>query len=414
MIFRDRPTGKKLAATAAAVLMTAAVLTVGGTTPNLALTDQTVVTLGDFFDVNGPREGAAERLKAALDQAHGCPTFVVFPPIPSDDQRFEVFAVFGDYDLRFSARRHKQVQDLLDALGATDVRSMKHLSRSGEFLEVHYSAAADREKPRLEVLWSPPSATKVKPGDKITAKLTARDDATTAETGVARLRVDVGVGGGLVAAPAVFPAPMPLQECGRENPVRTYEATYTVPADPPPIVNLRAYARDFAGNETWQDANFPTGDWHGTIDKQAKGGGHNHTIKIDFSLDVRADGSVHGRAHAHISTAAGQIPACTMLWTYSPSDFEIPVSARRNGENFEIMLKPGEMTANVMSQCTASQGQNTFAANHNPAGYGVTSFVISARDGATHTAETNAGAAPWGILMRDTIEIHQTRAPGLR
>ena len=63
---------------------------------------------------------------------------------------------------------------------------------------------------------------------------------------------------------------MPLQECGRDNPVRTYEATYTVPSNPPPVVQLRAYARDFAGHETWEDAEFPTSDWHGTIRTTAR------------------------------------------------------------------------------------------------------------------------------------------------
>ncbi len=130
---------------------------------------------------------------------------------------------------------------------------------------MRWTLKPDQDKPNLDVIWTPPKGTKVKAGDKITAKLTARDDATAAQTGIARLRVDIGVGGGLVAAPAQYSSPVPLQECGRENPVRIYEATYTVPADPPPVVKLRANARDFAGNETWDDAEFPTSDWHGTI-----------------------------------------------------------------------------------------------------------------------------------------------------
>ena len=108
------------------------------------------------------------------------------------------------------------------------------------------------------------------------------------------------------------------------------------------------------------------------------------------------------------------MPGCTMLWTYSPSEFGIPLSGRRDGENFEIVIEPGTIAATIRSVaggCATGGGQtsNTFPAHLNPAVHAETKYRISARDGATNTAERNAGALPWGVNMRDTITIHQTR-----
>jgi hypothetical protein len=81
----------------------------------------------------------------------------------------------------------------------------------------------------------------------------------------------------------------------------------------------------------------------------------------------------------------------------------------RNGENFEITLEPGTTTATVRTNCTASQGSNTIPSHPSPASFGETKFRISAQDGATNSVERISGALPWGVVMRDTIQIHQAR-----
>lgn len=150
-------------------------------------------------------------------------------------------------------------------------------------------------------------------------------------------------------------------------------------------------------------------NWFGTIKKTAKGGGHNHTVDINFEFVVEPDGSIKGRARARITTEPDQVPACTMLWTYSPSEFDIPLSGRRDGENFEISLDPGTTTATITlaGPCAAGQASNTFPSHPNPAVYAETKYRIAARDGATNTVERNVGALPWGVIMRDTIEIRR-------
>ena len=91
---------------------------------------------------------------------------------------------------------------------------------------------------------------------------------------------------------------------------------------------------------------------------------------------------IKGRARARVSTEEGQVPACTMLWTYSPSEFEVPLSGRRNGENFEITLEPVTTTATLRTNCTGSEGSTTLPSQLSPFAYGRTTFVISAQDGA--------------------------------
>jgi hypothetical protein len=389
----------------AIMLAASALWSIGGPQNAQAQTQETTIIISNFFAgrCGGAQLGAQEKLKAALDLARKCPSNITV----------EYWFHLGDYGAQTQCGRERQESfyRLVDEL-ASDVE-FRRLYKSDtdpthEDVNVRWTPKPDQEKPKLDVIWTPSKGTKVKPDGKITAKVTARDDAAPAQTGVARIRVDIGIGGGLVAAPAQYPPPIPLQECGRQNPVRTYEATYTVPSNPPPVVQLRANARDFAGNETWEDAKFPTSDWFGSIKKQAKGAGHNHTVDVDFAFEIETSGVIRGRARARVTTEEGQVPACTILWTYSPSEFEIPLSGRRDGENFEISLEPGTTTATVRTNCTGSQGSHS-SSQVSPVAHGLNKFRISAQDGAKNTVESSAGALPWGVIMRDTIEIHQTR-----
>ena len=266
-----------------------------------------------------------------------------------------------------------------------------------------YEPALDKRPPKLDVIWTPEKGTPVKAEQKITAKATASDDPTQWQTGLKNIKLTVE-GGERPFGFEEYP-----QDCEHSSPPRTLERFYIVPSPAPPMVRLRATARDYAGNETEVWADFPTGDWHGTIKKTIKGGGHNSTVDVDFAFEVETSGMIKGRARARVSTEEGQVPGCTILWTYSPSEFEIPLSGRRNGENFEITLEPGTTTATVRTNCTGSQGSNTFPSHPSPASFGETKFRISAQDGATNTVERNAGALPWGNVMRDTIQIHKAR-----
>ncbi len=266
-----------------------------------------------------------------------------------------------------------------------------------------YESPLDKRPPKLDVIWTPEKGTKVEAGQRITAKATASDDPTQWQTGLKNIKLTVDGGDrpfGFQEYPQTCVPPLP--------PPQTLERFYIVPSPAPPMVRLRATAKDYAGNETEVWADFPTGDWYGTIKKTAKGGGHNHTIDIDYSFGIEPSGMIKGRARARIRTEEGQA-GCTFLWTYSPSEFDIPLSGRRNGENFEITLEPGTTTATVRDNCTGSLRSTTFPSHINPAVAVQTKYRISAQDGATNTVERISGALPWGVVMGDTIQIHQAR-----
>ncbi len=197
----------------------------------------------------------------------------------------------------------------------------------------------------------------------------------------------------------------PPTTCQSPPPPRPLEGVYRVPSPAPPLVRLRATAKDFAGNEIDLWANFPTGDWYGSIIKKMNGGGHNHTVTVNFAFDVEASGTINGRASAGITTEGGEVPGCTFLWTYEPSQFDIPLSGRRDGENFEIMLEPPATVNATVSTCQGSGNPAVL----NPVSYATTKYHIAAQEGATNTINLSAGALPWGMIMSDTITIHQAR-----
>jgi hypothetical protein len=146
----------------------------------------------------------------------------------------------------------------------------------------------------------------------------------------------------------------------------------------------------------------PNRRWTATIVKQVNGGGHNHRITIDAVFEVDPQGKINGRARARVTTSAGEVPGCRFLWTYSPSEFDMPVSGHRDGEQLEIVLEPGPVTATVQSSCSGSQSGTI---QLNPAIYATTRYVVPARDGANDTVERFQGAQPWGVAQRDTILI---------
>jgi hypothetical protein len=361
------------------------------------------ISLGEVFDGEGSVDTTPEgkrRFKEVTQGAHSrgnCPRATVTVVVKKGDETFQKALV--------QARRDALLQTLGDQarnfLFETDINGTRNDVR------VEPGTPRDTVPPALNVTWAPPKGTKVKAGDRITAKAVARDDANLWQTGINT--IDLNVDGGGSFGFEDFPRP-PLT-CERPPPPRTLEGVYRVPANPPPVVRLRVIAKDFAGNETELWAEFPTGDWYGGIKKQVKGGGHNHRINIDYAFEIERNGTLKGRSRAKIATEAGEVPGCTMLWSYSPSEFDIPLSGRRDGENFEIALEPGTLTATIRlaGPCAAGQASNTFPSHLNPAVYAATKYRIAAQDGATNTVERSSGALPWGSNMRDTITIHQAR-----
>ena len=387
------------AAIAAAVIGATAVV------PALAQQAQTagIVTFELF---TGPdsvdlKPGAAEKLRDAARKAQApgqCPL-----------GRFTIFVAEGDP--MFQEALGKTRRDaVLAALARQGIDASRFFvdfkvfgGEGGNDAQLDYDAGRDQTAPKLDVTWTPPTGTKVKAGGKIKAKAVARDDANRWQTGVNTIDLDVQGGGSF----GFHDYPRPQPPCENPPPPRTLEGVYTVPSDPPPIVRLRAVTKDFAGHQARDIGEFPTGDWYGTVKKTVKGGGFNQTVDIDFAFEIDTSGTIKGRARGRVSTEEGQVPGCTILWTYSPSEFEIPLSGRRDGKKFEIVLERSITAATNRTSCPHA-GSHSSTHQFSPIAHGLNKFGLSAQDGATNTVENNAGA-PWGVIARDTITIHQAR-----
>ena len=113
----------------------------------------------------------------------------------------------------------------------------------------------DKDKPKLKVTSTPPKGTKVKAGDKIKVTITAseryEDGHKSWPTGVQLIQLTAD--DGLVKSEPYGRVPPP---CDR----RTFEATYTVPKHPPPIVRLLGIAADGVGHQDSEELTFPTED----------------------------------------------------------------------------------------------------------------------------------------------------------
>jgi hypothetical protein len=105
---------------------------------------------------------------------------------------------------------------------------------------------------------TPAKNTKVKAGDKIEIKITARDDNPNVwESGLQKMWLTGPAGD--VGKADVNPSPG-MQPCAKKARKHTYTTTYTVPAHPLDLIQLCAHAQDYAGNKREKCATFPTVD----------------------------------------------------------------------------------------------------------------------------------------------------------
>lgn len=175
----------------------------------------------------------------------------------------------------------------------------------------------DKEPPRLNVTSTPEKGKKVRANERITVRAIARDDANPWQTGI--MSIDLTAEGG---------GPFGFQDyalaCDRPSPPRTLQGVYTVPANPPPLVRLRATAKDFAGNEIDLLADFPTGDWYGKFNwnHNCEGFMTDNTRGIsDLALTYDGRGNLTGTLVGSIPEREQIIPTFTSFTYLAPGTF---------------------------------------------------------------------------------------------
>jgi hypothetical protein len=220
------------------------------------------VTLSGLFDHNLADLKPTQQLKDAIKKAHrgDC-----YPPRAT----FKVVVAAGGDDSLFlstlAAARGEALAATLPSLGLKrdQFKTGGAVESNLDNVTVTYDKFEpddDKDPPKLKVTSIPKKGTKVKEGDKIkvTVKASERyeDGHKSWPTGVHLIQLTAD--DGLVDSKDYGRVPQP---CERQ----TFEATYTVPRNPPPIVHLTAIAEDAVGNKDSEVGKFPTVEvWHGT------------------------------------------------------------------------------------------------------------------------------------------------------
>jgi hypothetical protein len=226
----------------------------------------------------------------------------------------------------------------------------------------------DKDAPKLKVTSIPKKGTKVKAGDKIRVTITAseryEDGHKSWPTGVRSIQLTAD--DGLVDSKDYGRVPQPCER-------RTFEATYTVPRNPPAIVHLTAIAEDGVGNNDSEVGEFPTGDmWSGTLHAKSSQfwgpGGQCIDEEWDINLDlvVLSDGSVTGKGSGQLVSmpkCSGGAPAPVHVWRYDLESHTIScpgIRGRFDGKEFELHFPaaPAVSLGGIVSLSGYPPGQN--------------------------------------------------------
>jgi hypothetical protein len=212
------------------------------------------VSLGQLFAEPDGLElapDARQKLRQAASQAlnpSGCPYRA----------RMTVTVKTGDpiFQPALADARRDVVKALLETM-PTSVEVNSAVGSSSE-VTVDYVRAQDTTAPKLQTTSIPSRGTKVCPGKIIEVTMTARDDQRRSDTGIQiiQLRSEGPGGDELIGAQDYRPVVRP--NCERLPEPRTLKVSYTVPDPPPPVVRLRAITEDFANQNDFDVAEFPT------------------------------------------------------------------------------------------------------------------------------------------------------------
>jgi hypothetical protein len=222
----------------------------------------------------------------------------------------------------------------------------------------------DTLAPRVHVVSTPARGSKVKAGDKINLKVDATElrKGGPWQTGVKMVQV-YALPGGQVGEPWVNSASPLSQKCEQKTWEHKYEATYTVPDNPPPIIQLCAEAEDYVGNPSQNCGEFVTGDWYGTLQEHEQGNIYNDTVYVDFSFSEESDGTIKGKGRVDKMTSEPQLwggCTCTRTINLKPGEAEFPISGKRVGDEFQLEFPTDrKLTMNINCDCPPPRRSGT-------------------------------------------------------
>jgi hypothetical protein len=286
----------------------------------------------------------------------------------------------------------------------------------------------DTDPPVLKVDSDPKKGTVVYPGQTITVTIKAsehyRDGHQSWPSGVREIQLLDDAG--LVKSWDYGMRPPPCA-------VPTETWPYTVPANPPAVVHLKVEtqsAGDLAYSAT-KTADFPTGDWYGTLKTHNTGPTINTFAIVEFAFDAAADGTVKGRGRAKVSFSPQAYSfggeSCTYSYKVTPDEFDVDIGGRRDGGQFNLEISTSLM-GNYEITTSATPGQRPCNGGGSQTGrvkgkmfngFGsAPDFArphVAAQDGANNSVTTPSNGIPGGCCgpygRTTSIEIHQAKSP---
>lgn len=260
----------------------------------------------------------------------------------------------------------------------------------------------DRDPPILKTNSKPPKGTKVKGGDQIKVHATASerfvDGHKSSPTGVKAIQLIAD--GTVVDSKDYGMKPPPCE-------VRIFEPSYTVPSNPPPVVHLLVIAEDAVGHRTFEEADFPTADWYGTLKGHGQGNIYNDTAEVRFSFSETSNGAIKGKGRV-TTTSENQSHADCVTSRMPPKPYDIEIGGQRVGDEFNIELSNPRKTVTFSSKCKSGMS-NTFSTETSGfLGAGSQSFLqpkVVAKDGATNVLPQTPGFWP----VDATIELRKAK-----
>jgi hypothetical protein len=206
-----------------------------------------------------------------------------------------------------------------------------------------YDFPRDAAPPALRANSTPPKGSRVTPGQAIAVTIAARDGEGPWETGVKTIQlVAESEGGRFIASENFAPCSEPRE--------KRVQATYEVPADPPPIVRLTALAEDHSGHLVQESAEFPTGDFYGTFTYPAGQPPHQHTTQADLVLNHDGRGNLTGTMVGETRWIdASTAPGCFSSMV-SPHRFRVAlVGAYTEGRSLKVFIGDIQDTPMVLN-----------------------------------------------------------------
>jgi hypothetical protein len=235
-------------------------------------------------------------VKQAQQPGSQCPTDVDFTVIGGPHPDGPVVSQ------ALAAARRDAIEAVLRGFGPTVRITAKSTSGIVSMVFISAQAPKDKEPPKLDTNSVPRKGTKVKAGDQIKVTMVARDDANAWQTGIKTIQLVAESEGGRFIASQNY---LPEAQCPVQPVPRRVEATYVVPANPPPIVRLAALAEDHAGLMDTDVGEFPTeGDWYGSLELSAITPAYSNHALLDVTLNYdRRRGNLTGQIWAGEVTA---------------------------------------------------------------------------------------------------------------